>query len=152
MYSFEFKRNLKISVLHLNHLVYHLLILVLCYPVHALAVLPDTIANLLPRVIVNSWAFLFPVTPHAIILAAIRPSEDTVASLLVVIVFSLVLATIGPREHSASMHLIIDPVAGELTPISPLVLAVPVYVVVAEVSAVARHVGPEELAEAVLLA
>jgi hypothetical protein len=95
---------------------------------------------------------LLAVFPLTVVLATIRPSENTMTLLLIVEVVSLVTTSIMPCEYTCPVHLVIVPLSGILAAIRPSVDAPSLNIVIEEGTFVGWTISPEELALAVLLA
>lgn len=83
---------------------------------------------------ISALAVHFAEAPAAFILSAIWPLEDAVALLVIVEVLTLVLATVRPSEDSVAMHFVVLPIAVELTAVFPRIGSFAVDVVLEEIT------------------
>jgi len=112
-------------------------------PLHALAILPQTILNLALGIIyVGAEAVLLSLVPPALVFAAIGPVVDTKALLLVHEVLPVVAYSIGINVDAVTLHVIRLPLTVVLSTVFPQVDAVSIDFVVQPLAFVSGSICP----------
>ena len=98
-----------------------LIVLILFKPFDTFAFLPETKFSRLSWHLVRSQSMLFPAAPVPRVDSPIDPCVDTVAMLLIVLVFTTILSSVLPCVYTDAIHVIIDPFSFKLTAVKPCV-------------------------------
>lgn len=130
------------SLIHNLNEIGSVRLVLLVDPLNSLSLLPDSFSLLAFLVHKESLSVSDSVGPSSLVHTTIRPLEDSVSVLLVILVHSDELLAVLPGEHSFAVHLVVLPLSLVLSSVVPGIGASALHHIVSELSLVDRLVFP----------